>query len=164
MIYLFMGNGKGKTTAALGIALRALGQNKKVAVIQFMKGRKNTGEYKIQKKLKNFKVYQFGTREFIDLKKPKQIDYTKARNGWQFARKIKNIDLLILDELNLACAIGLLKTEEVVRDIKQIKNNIHIIITGRAAPIELQKIADYIMVSYPKQCPRHLKAIKGLDY
>lgn len=164
MIYLFTGNGKGKTTAALGIALRSLGHNRKVAVVQFMKGRKDIGEYKAQRLLKNFKVHQFGTRDFVDLKKPKPADYMLAEQGWNFAKRIRKVNLLILDELNLACAIGLLETDIVAKDLRRMKKQFDIIITGRYAPGELLKESDAVIECSMKKFPKTLHAKKGIEY
>ena len=89
MIYLFTGEGGGKTIAALGLALRAVGQNQKVVVVQFMKGRKDIGEYRIQRKLgPKYKVYQFGRKGFVNLKKPYEIDKKLAKKGFEFIKKI----------------------------------------------------------------------------
>ena len=145
MIYLFTGEGGGKTIAALGLALRAVGQNQKVVVVQFMKGRKDIGEYRIQRKLgPKYKVYQFGRKGFVNLKKPSEIDKKLAKKGFEFIKKIitKKPDLLILDEINLAVAVKLLDVKEVVRVIKNIPKRINVVLTGRHAPSSLIKLAD----------------------
>ncbi len=170
-IYLWTGTGWGKTTSALGVAMRAIGHNKKVVVIQFMKGRKWIGEYKIQKKLgKYYKVYQFGRESFVDLKKPLEIDKKLAEKGLEFAKNIlkkeNNIFLLILDEINLAAAIGLLDKREVLEFIERVPKTTTIYMTGRFAPKEFIKRADYVTkvipVKHPKIDPR--KAKEGIDY
>src|SRR3989344_9390344 len=88
IVYVFTGDGEGKTTAALGLGLRALGHGKTVVVIQFMKGRKYVGEYQVQSVLKNYEVYQFGKEEFVDLKNPDKKDYELAKQGVQFASEV----------------------------------------------------------------------------
>lgn len=168
-VYLWTGNGWGKTTSALGVALRAVGQNKKVIVIQFMKGRKFIGEYKIMKKLKpNYEIYQFGRPEFVDLKNPKFIDKVLAWDGFEFAKRIvkKKPFLLILDELNLAAAIGLLDKKEVLKFIDSIPKSVTIYMTGRYAPKEFIKRADYVTeIRAVKHPPLNPKAAKeGIDY
>ena len=82
-VFLYTGEGEGKTTTALGVALRAVGHGKRVIVIQFMKGRKNVGEYKIQEKLKPlYTVKQFGRPDFIyDVHHPLDIDKKLAQEG-----------------------------------------------------------------------------------
>ena len=108
-VYLWTGNGWGKTTSALGTALRAIGHGKKVIVIQFMKGwGDKIGEYKIRKKLKLYEIHQFGRKGWVDLKKPTAKDKELARQGLEFAYKAvkKKPFLLILDEVNLAPSTG----------------------------------------------------------
>ena len=95
-IHLYTGSGEGKSTNAFGIALRALGHDQKVVIIQFMKGRKDIGEYLIKKKLgRKYSIHQFGRKEFIDLKDPEKIDYEFAKKGLDFAvidsERFKNI-------------------------------------------------------------------------
>src|SRR3972149_9297506 len=104
MIYLYTGNGEGKTTAALGHALRALGYGKKIAVVCFMKGWE-TGELKFSKKTKNFDLFQFGGGNFTNLKKPSQNDKKLANDALVYAARLllsKKYDILILDEINVA--------------------------------------------------------------
>ena len=109
MIYLFTGEGGGKTIAALGLALRSIGHKRKVVIIQFMKGRKDVGEYKAAQKLAPYlKVHQFGRKGFDNPKNPLEKDKQLARQGFEFAKKTlkKKPQLLILDEINLALALG----------------------------------------------------------
>src|SRR3989338_2600719 len=117
IVYVFTGDGEGKTTAALGLGLRELGHGKKVVVIQFMKGRKYVGEYQVQSVLKNYEVYQFGKEQFVDLKNPDKEDYRLAKEGLEFAKQIIEArpDVLILDEINVAVSFGLLKEADVDR-------------------------------------------------
>ncbi|MCK4669559.1 MAG: cob(I)yrinic acid a,c-diamide adenosyltransferase [Nanoarchaeota archaeon] len=165
-ILLYTGEGGGKTTTALGLAMRALGHGMKVTMIQFMKGRKDIGEYKIQRKLKNFKVYQFGKKDFIDLRNPTKKDKDLMKKGLEQikAEMRKKIDMLILDEINLACAFGLLDTKEVVSIIKKIPKRIVIILTGRRAPKELNQIADIVAVIEDRKRPKKSSARKGIEY
>ncbi len=87
-IYLWTGHGAGKTTSALGVALRCIGHKQKVVVIQFMKGRKDIGEYKIKNKLKPYhEIYQFGRKGFVNLKKPSEEDKNMAKKALEFAKK-----------------------------------------------------------------------------
>lgn len=166
MIHLYTGNGGGKTTSALGVAMRALGQGKKVVMIQFMKGRKDVGEYKIQKRLKGFKIYQFGRKECIQpISKPTEKDYELAEKGLRFVEKVlkKKPYLLILDEINLAAAIGLLKIPDVLKVLEKKSKNTHLIMTGRHAPEEFIKKADIVTtVEDVKRVER--EAQKGIEY
>ena len=163
MIHLYTGNGGGKTTAALGVALRALGHKKKVVVIQFMKGRE-TGEAKI--KLKNYKIYQFGRKEFVDFKKPDKKDYELAEKGLEKAKEIlkKKPDILILDEVNVAVACGLLKAKDVVEVLKRIPKRTTVYLTGRYAPKELIKISDFVTEIIDLKKPKKMVYRKGIEY
>lgn len=165
-IYLWTGNGWGKTTSAFGVALRALGHNKKVVVVQFMKGRKDIGEYKIQKKMKNLTVKQFGSPGWVNLKKPSFGDKLKAKEGLRFAHWAaqKKPFLLVLDELNLAAKIGLVKKEEVLSLLQRIPPSVHVYLTGRYAPPYLLKRADYVNIISMKKGPKRLAGEKGIDY
>ena len=167
MRYVYTGEGAGKTTSALGLALRSLGHNHKVIMIQFMKGRKDIGEYKFQKYNKNYKVYQFGTAKFIkNLKSPLENDIQNAEKGLQFipyAVKQKP-NLLILDEINIATAYNLLNVDDVVRAIKKIPQSIDVIMTGRYAPKKLVDIADYVNEVKAHKMPRQMIAKKGINY
>jgi len=167
-VYLWTGNGWGKTTSALGVALRAIGHGHKVIIVQFMKGRKDIGEYKIQKRLKpNYKIYQFGTKKFIYLKNPSQQDKKLAQQGFEYAKKIieQKPNLLILDEINLAARIGLLNTNEIIKFLDKVPKNINMYLTGRYAPKKLIERADYVTdIREIKSPPLTKKAKKGIDY
>jgi len=167
-IYLWTGNGWGKTTSALGVALRAVGHNKRVVIVQFMKGRKHIGEYKVRKRLPKYEIYQFGRKEFVNLKKPSKRDFELAEKGFEFVKKVikKRPFLLILDEINIATAIGLLKVKEVLKLIDDIPKTITVYLTGRYASKALIKRADYVTEIKAKKHPKLSlrKAKKGIDY
>ncbi len=146
-IHLYTGEGEGKTTTALGLALRAVGHGYKVIIIQFMKGRKNTGEYLIKERLApEYEIYQFGKQEFVNLENPSKEDKKLAQEGLEFARKSlrKKPRLLILDEINLAIAIGLIELRAVLELLEEIPNETVVVLTGRRAPKELIKVADLV--------------------
>ncbi len=167
MIYLWTGKGAGKTTSALGVALRAIGHKKKVVVIQFMKGRKNIGEYKIRKKLKPYyEIYQFGRKGWVNLKNPSIEDKKRAMEALDFVeKKIKEKPfLLILDEINLACAIGLINTKDVLKLLKRADKSINIYLIGRYAPKELINIADFVNEIKEVKHPKKWKAKIGIEY
>lgn len=168
-VYLWTGNGWGKTTSALGVALRAIGHNKKAIIIQFMKGRKYIGEYKVRKRLEpNYNIYQFGRQEFVNLKNPSKKDKELAEKGFEFAKKSlkKKPFLLILDEINVAAGIGLLKTKEIIKFLDSVPKEVTVYMTGRYAPKELISRADYVTeikaVKYPLLNPKKVKM--GIDY
>lgn len=177
-IHLYIGNGEGKTTNAFGLALRAIGHGKKVTIIQFLKGRKNIGEYMIKRKFgkelaKLYDIHQFGRKEFIDLKNPKKLDIELAKKGFEFAKKIiaknnkKNApDLLVLDELALASAYGLIDVKLILKFLKDAPAKTTIIITGRKTPKELIKAAGLVTemkcIKHPYQ--KGEKAKEGIEF
>ncbi|MBU2561265.1 MAG: cob(I)yrinic acid a,c-diamide adenosyltransferase [Nanoarchaeota archaeon] len=168
-IHLYTGDGGGKTTAALGVAMRAVGQGLRVAVVQFMKGRKDIGEWKIQKKLgKNFVVYQFGRKEFVDLHHPSDKDVELANQALGFAKaeifEKRPPDVVILDEINIAAAVGLVHANDVVEMLKKVPRGVDVYMTGRWAPKEFIEIADYVTVVEDKKRPEKMVARKGIDY
>lgn len=167
-IYLWTGNGWGKTTSALGVAIRAIGHGHRVIIIQFMKGRKGIGEYKVRKKLgRNYQIHQFGREQFVNLRNPSKKDRELAEKGFDFIKKAvkKRPNLLILDEINLACAIGLIKTEELISLLDTIPKTITVYLTGRYAPKKLKDRADYVtLIKAEKHPPLGGKAKKGIDY
>ena len=169
-IYLYTGEGAGKTTAALGLAMRSLGHGHKVILIQYMKGRKDIGEYKIRKYLKNpnlYKVYQFGTPEFVKpITNPKAKQIKLAKKGLEFVLEAikQKPKLLILDEINIAAAYGILDTGDVIKTVKKIPKSIDIVLTGRYAPKQLIEIADYVNEMKFVKMPKKIIAKKGIQY
>lgn len=145
LVYLYTGTGAGKTVSALGLALRSLGHGHKVVMVQFMKGRKDVGEYKAQRLTPNYEVHQFGRPEFINLKNPDPVDVELARKGLAFAREAarKKPNLLILDEVNLAVAVGLLKLDDVLKFLDEVSPETKVVITGRFADQRLIDRADF---------------------
>jgi len=144
-IHVYTGDGAGKTTAALGLALRSVGHGHKVIIVQFMKGRKSIGEYKIRRRLyPEYEIHQFGRPEFVNLKNPSKIDVKLAREGLEFAKQAleRKPDLLILDEINLAVKLGLLDLSEVLTLLEGVRKGTVIVLTGRGAPQELIERAD----------------------
>lgn len=168
LIYLWTGEGAGKSTSAFGTALRAVGHKKKVVIIQFLKGRKNVGEYKVAKLLKPYyKIYQFGRRQFVNLRKPTKRDRELAKAGLEFARKVlreKKPFLLILDEINLAAAAGLLDIDEVINLLNSAPKRTTIYLTGRYAPKKLIERADVVNEIREVKYPKHIKARAGIQY
>ena len=164
-VYLWTGDGWGKTTSALGAALRALGHGYKVVMIQFMKGRK-TGELISAKKIKNFEIYQFGRPGWVNLKKPSKMDQELAHAGFEFAKKKAREKpfLLILDEINLAADIGLLDVREIIKFLDRIPGSVHVYLTGRRAPKKLIQRANWVNMIVPTKGPKKLVGEKGIDY
>lgn len=168
-VYLWTGTGWGKTTSAIGVAVRAVGHGKKVVIIQFMKGRKDRiGEYRARRLLgKNYEIHQFGRKGWVKLQKPSQRDKLLAQKGLAFAYEAikKRPFLLILDEINLAVAAGLLKLEDVLAFLDSVPKQTTVYLTGRFAPRELIERADYATDIRPIKHPLPLeKPKKGIDY
>lgn len=148
LVMVYTGNGKGKTTAALGQALRAIGHGRKVCVVQFMKGSKNYGELQAAARyLPDLEIVQSGLETFVDRENPAQIDIDLARRGIQAARNAAasgKYQLLILDEINVALDFRLLSLEEVIRFIKEKPPRLDLILTGRGAAQEIIGLANLV--------------------
>ena len=167
MIQVYTGNGKGKTTAALGLAIRAAGAGKRVFIGQFIKGRQYS-ELKSLKQFKNIPIKQFGRGCFIK-RKPEAKDIEMACAGLKSIPeiiKLKKYDLIVLDEINVALELKLLRCADVLRILKMFPKRAEIVLTGRNAPREIIKIAD--LVSEIKEIKHYfrkgLKARRGIEY
>lgn len=166
-IYLYTGNGAGKTTNALGLALRMAGHRKTTVIIQFLKWWKNTGEYKIRDRLEGYHIYQFGRREWKGLENLGPKDRELCERGLEKARKEakeKKPDLLVLDELNLALHTGMLGIREVLDFLDSIPEKTDVVITGRHAPNELVNRAEYVNEIVMVKMPRKPASKAGIQY
>jgi cob(I)alamin adenosyltransferase len=167
-IHLYTGDGKGKTSAAMGLALRAAGAGLGVYIAQFAKGNE-TGELKmLLKASKKIVVQQFGTGSFIK-KGPTKIDRTLATKGFGAAEdavKNGNYDVVILDELCIACLFNMIPVKKVLELIHNKPAHVELVITGRKAPVELIEAAD--LVTEMKQIKHYfnkgVKARQGIEY
>ena len=165
---LFTGDGKGKTTSAVGAAVRAAGHGAEVLIIQFMKGRLY-GELAALEKLDNVTVEQHGRDEFVDPKKPEKIDVDLARRGWE--RAVEAVasgppGMLVLDEINVAVSFGLIPLETVLRFIRERPDGMDLILTGRYAHDDLIEAAD--TVTEMREIKHHynsgVQMRKGIEY
>ncbi len=167
-INLITGNGKGKTTSALGIALRAAGHGFKILMIQFMKKGWDYGELKAAEYLPNFQIVQYGTPDFINKKSPLHIDFREARAGLAYFKKEmeKEWDIIILDEINMAIDYQLIPEDEVLDLLSAKPKNLEVILTGRYATKALFEIADYYTIVESKKHPyqQNINARKGVEY
>ena len=169
LVIVITGNGKGKTTAAFGQALRAIGQGYKVFVQQFMKGRKYGEFIAAEKYLPHLTIRMAGLDSFVMRDNPAAIDIELAQKGLDVAQKAiksEKYDMVILDEINVALDFKLIALTEVVELIKNKPENLDLILTGRYAPPEIIELAD--TVSEIKEVKHHYKAgIKdrtGIEY
>ncbi len=168
LIQVYTGDGKGKTTAALGLALRAAGRNMKVLIVQFMK-KWDYGELHSVKLIPNITLETFGTNEFVYKGKAKKVDYEEAEKAFSFGIKgvySENYDVVIFDELNMALYYELLDLKKVVEKLKGKPDNVEVVITGRKAPEEIIEIADLVTemreVKHPYQ--KGIEARRGIEY
>lgn len=150
MIFIFTGDGKGKTTAALGQMLRTIGNGKKVLMVQFIKSPEwETGEEKAAIRLApDLKLVKKG-KGFVGIlgdTLPKEEHEKAARDAFSYAKEEFGNgawDVLILDEINVALQLGLVPLEETISFVKTFPKEKDLILTGRGAPKELYEYADY---------------------
>ncbi len=162
------GNGKGKTTAALGTAFRALGHGKKVCVIQFLKGQGKYGERILAEKLENLDWFICG-KGFVFTKEDIEEDRQVALEGFRLAQEkvgSDRYDLIILDEITYLPLYDFLDVEEIVKLIQNKPERLSIIVTGRDADPRLVEIADTVSVIEPAKhaYEQGIKAQKGIEF
>jgi cob(I)alamin adenosyltransferase len=169
LVQVFTGDGKGKTSAALGVVLRALGHGLRVFIVFFMKGDYPYGEFCTLAKLPNVDVASFGFRSLTDPAniKPKEIE--QAKQALATAREAMlngNYDLVVLDEVNVAAAWKLIEVDEVARLIREKPRNVELILTGRHADAKLIELADLVteMVKIKHPYDKGVSARKGIEY
>ena len=167
-IHLYTGNGKGKTTAALGLTLRAIGAGKKVFFAQFVKGKMYSEIKAMQDFLPNITLKQYGLGCFIE-EKPTQEDIQKAQKGLSEISKIIDTgtyDLIVLDEANIALYYQLFSLEDFMQILKNKAEETEIIITGRYAPKELVEYADLVtdMKEVKHYYQKGVQARLGIEY
>ena len=169
LVQVYTGNGKGKTSAAFGLALRAIGRGLKVYIIQFIKGGFDYGELYVVDKLPNLKLKAFGQGKFVTQFPPSKKDIEIAKEALELAKKIVKsgeYDVVILDEINVAMSLRLIKIEEVVNMIKEKPKNVELVLTGRYAPKEIIDIADLVTemkeIKHPFQ--KGIPPRKGIEF
>jgi len=167
LVHIYTGNGKGKTTAALGLAVRMLGSGGKVAIVQFMKAPRVYGE---QKKMEECGalVESFGLPKFVH-GKPSEEDIEAAKKALERARELVSSgewDLVVLDEICVALGFKMLGVEEVKELVKNRASKTELVLTGRYCPDELFELADYVTemreIKHPYQ--RGILARRGVEY
>jgi len=165
-IQVYTGNGKGKTTAALGQALRSICAGNKVLFGQFIKGQ-DTSELKIPNYMPNFTIRQFGNEKFIV--KPTLYDKEKAMLAFEEMSRIlasPKYDLIIFDEINVAMSLNIIPVQWVLDLLKLKPDWTEVILTGRNAPKEIIEIADLVteMNEIKHYYNNGVKARFGIEY
>ncbi len=167
-IHIYTGNGKGKTTAAFGLAIRAFGAGKKVFIGQFVKGQVYSEVKALKKISPNIEIRQYGLECFIK-HEPKPADIEMAQKGLAEVAKIiksKKYDVIILDEINIALYYKLFPIEEVIHILQNKPSESEIIITGRYAPQALIEMADLVteMKEVKHYYTRGILAREGIEH
>lgn len=166
-IHVYTGNGKGKTTACFGLALRALGAGKKVFIGQFMKGLPDSA-FKSFEKLDNIDIEMFGAKSFVG-NDPQYFDITKAKEGFERSLSVlksDEYDVVILDELNLTFVTELITEEQFNELIAAKPERTELIISGRYAPDFIKEAADLVteMRDVKHYYRDGILARKGIDF
>lgn len=170
LIIVNTGNGKGKTTAALGMVMRSLGHGYKVAIVQFIKGAWEPAEKAVLSRWADQLEFHAMGEGFTWETQDRERDIQKANEAWETALTyIRNPDfkLVLLDEVNVALKLGYLKTEDVLTGLEQKQPESHVILTGRGAPADLIERADLVtemtLIKHPFR-EQGVKAQPGIEF
>lgn len=173
LVHLYTGDGKGKTTAALGLALRALGRDRKVAVVQFLKRTKlKTGEIVFAEKMDvPLSIRQFGASRFATKEEKSMVEESgqTVERGWEVARELVtsgDYDLIVLDEITHVVRNGQVQLEDLIELVKNKVPSLELVLTGRHAPPELQDVCDYVTEMKEIKHPYRngIRAREGTEY
>ena len=173
LVIVNTGNGKGKTTAALGLVLRAAGNDLKVYVIQFIKGRWKTGESKTLALLPNVEVVRMGTGFTIERLRDPRVEMSEheeaAARAFERAREVVasgEYDLVVLDEILGSIKANLVTLDDVLTLVREKPAPLHLVLTGRDAPPELVDAADLVTEMRPVKHPlqQGIKAQRGIEF
>jgi cob(I)alamin adenosyltransferase len=172
LVHVYTGNGKGKTTAALGLALRAISYKKKVLMVQFVKGPWRSGELDIVKKLSPYLEILALGEGFVKIlgdRKPFKMHKEAAQRALRLAKRSVlsgRYDVVILDEVNVAIGEKLLTVGSVAGLIKGKPGRVELVLTGRQAPVKIVQLADYVsdvrMIKHPFN--KGILARPSIDY
>ena len=147
LVHVYTGNGKGKTTAALGLSLRAAGCGLSVCMVQFMKPDQGSGEYVMSKEIKNFTLVPCGPANLADPDNITEEDRTAAKKALDAVKELLysgKYDLFIIDEINVAMGWKLVDADEVIGILKKRPDNTEVVLTGRYAPDKIVEYADLV--------------------
>ncbi|OGY83697.1 MAG: hypothetical protein A3F54_04920 [Candidatus Kerfeldbacteria bacterium RIFCSPHIGHO2_12_FULL_48_17] len=174
-VHVYTGEGKGKTTAALGLSMRALGHGFSVLFVQFLKHHRDLGEFKLQTQLREhipqFEIVQFGQPGVIDLSQPSSVDVFYAKQGIDYARAAvqrdgTRPDLVVLDEVNVLVHYGIVPERFLLDFLANKPQNTEMVLTGRYAPPSIVEYADLITEMTPVKHYYHdaFQARQGIEY
>ena len=169
LVQVYTGNGKGKTTDSLGLALRAAGHGLKTFVIQFMKGNIQYGELESAKKLSpHLTIRQMGRETFVSKTNPDPMDIEWAQKGFALAKEViasGDYDIVILDEINVAVDYGLIPLSDLLQLIDSKPATVELILTGRNAKPEIIEKADLVteMVERKHYYKKGVKSREGIE-
>lgn len=169
LIIVHTGNGKGKTTAALGLGFRAVGQDMKVLMVQFIKGKWRYGEMEAAKLLGGrFEIYPMGEGFTWDTQN-RERDREKAKEAFEFGtRKAREgeYDMLIFDEINYVTSYGYLSVEDLLEFLRTKPEKLHVVLTGRDADPKVIEMADLVteMKEIKHPYKEGIKAQKGIEF
>jgi cob(I)alamin adenosyltransferase len=169
LVQVYTGAGKGKTSAAFGLVLRATGRGLRVCIVQFIKGGFDYGELYVIDRFPEVKLRAFGRGKFVSQKKPDKEDIDLAQEGLKAAEDALatgEYDVVVLDEINVALDLNLIETKRVLQLIRNKPAQTELVLTGRNAPKEIVAAADLVTEMVEVKHPYNLgfKARKGIEY
>ncbi len=169
LVMVHTGKGKGKSTAAMGLAMRAIGNGMKVGIVQFVKGVWSTGERAVLEKFPELCTMRAMGEGFTWDTQDRERDIAAARAAWDYAREImadESYRLVILDELNIVLRYGYLPLEEIIETLQSKRESLHVVVTGRNAKEELIEIADLVteMGDVKHHFRDGVKAQEGIEF
>ncbi len=168
LIMVYTGDGKGKTTAAVGQAVRALGQGYRVFMIHFMKGR-DYGEFLALEQMPKLTIVRAGRDCFVSREKPDPVDIDLAREGFNRAVEAVNsgrFNLVVLDEINVAVDYGLVAEKELLTLLEHKPKEVSVVLTGRGATAEVVKKADMVseILNIKHHYQQGAECLPGIEY
>ena len=169
LVEVFTGSGKGKTSAALGVVMRAAGHGLRVHIVYFMKGEYPYGEQPVLEALPGVSFCRYGFTTFCDRNNIREEEREQARSALAAAREAMlsgKYDVIVLDEVNVASSWGLVPVDDVVSLVRERPDNVELILTGRGADARIVELADLVteMVKVKHPYDKGILSRKGLDF